>query len=260
MKRIWLLFVTAVAWAQEPSPAVSMRETKLQFDATSVKAVQADIFFPSGITSNPGRLKAQSMSVGALISYAYEVHSTQIVDLKSGLGLYDVEGKADGAYSQAELRVMLQGLLAERFHLKFHRETREIAVDRLVIANELKASQLHATLFTEADPRGYKLYASKRGPNFLTAKATAMSLERLADAFSRTTLVVDGTGLKGLYEFEVDFEIDRTEITDKNVAESDAASHVREALLSAMGLKLQGAKKAPVEVLVIDRVERPDPN
>ena len=40
----------------------------------------------------------------------------------------------------------------------------------------------------------------------------------------------------------------------------EAGNHIREAMLSAMGLKLQGGKKEPVEVLVIDRVERPEAN
>jgi len=52
-----------------------------------------------------------------------------------------------------------------------------------------------------------------------------MSLEWLANNLSghRSTLVVDGTGLKGLYEFEVDFEFDRAEAMDKNVPEHEAA-------------------------------------
>jgi len=254
MKGIWLLVVTAAAWAQEPSPVVP-----LQFDVASVKAVQPETLAPSRITADPGRLKAQSVSIGALIAYAYDVQPAQIVDLKSGLGVYDVEGKADGAYSRAELRVMLQGLLAGRFRLKFHREMREMQVDRLVIGKDLK---LKATELADADPRGFTLRASERGSSFLTAKASAMSLEWLANDLSghRSTLVVDGTGLKGLYEFEVDFEFDRTEVMDKSVPVREASNHIREGLLSALGLKLQTGKKAPVEVLVIDHVERPDAN
>jgi hypothetical protein len=50
-------------------------------------------------------LKAESISIDALIAYAYDVQPPQIVDLKSGPSLYDVEGKADGAYSPAESRM-----------------------------------------------------------------------------------------------------------------------------------------------------------
>jgi len=252
MMRIWLLF--AVAWAQEPLPVAL-----LQFEASSVKAVQPENLAPSRITTDPGRLKAQSASIDGLIAYAYGVQPVQIVDLKSGLGLYDVEGKADGAYSPAELRVMLQGLLAERFRLKFHREMREMQVDRLVIGKDLK---LKATELAEADPRGFALRVSERGPSFLKAKATAMSLEWLADDLSvhLSRLVVDGTGLKGLFEFEVDFEFDSADTLDVRVPVRDAANHIREGMLSALGLKLQSGKKAQVEVLVIDQVERPAAN
>jgi uncharacterized protein (TIGR03435 family) len=255
MKWISLLFVTAVAWAQEPSHVAP-----LQFDVASVKAVQAEGLGPSRITADPGRLNAQSVSIAALIAYAYGVQPAQIVDLKPGLGLYyDVEGKADGAYSLAELRVMLRGLLAERFRLKFHREIREMQVDRLVIGRDLK---LKATELAEADPRGFTLRVSERGPGFLKAKASAMSLEWLANDLSGHlgTLVLDGTGLNGLFEFEVDFEFDAAYVADRNVSFREARNHIWEGLISALGLKLQSGKKAQVEALMIDHVERPEAN
>jgi uncharacterized protein (TIGR03435 family) len=252
--KLILLFVTAVVWAQGPLPVAP-----LHFDAASVKAVQPENLAPSRITADPGRLKAESISIDALIAYAYDVQPPQIVDLKSGPGLYDVEGKAVGAYSPSELRVMLQGLLAERFRLKFHREIREMPVERLVIGRDLK---LHATELADVDPHGFTLRASERGPRFLKAKASAMSLEWLANDLSGhlSKLVVDGTGLKGLYEFEVDFEFDRADVLDASVPAREASNHIREGVLSALGLKLQSGKKAQVEVLVIDQVERPEAN
>jgi uncharacterized protein (TIGR03435 family) len=260
MKRIALRFVTLVSWAavswaaQEP-----VRVAPLQFDAASVKRVPIENLGPSRITIHPGSLRAQSVSIGALIAYAYGVQPPQILDLNPELGRYDVEGKADGAYSRAELRVMLRGLLAERFHLKFHREMREMAVDRLVIGKDLK---LKPSESTEPDPRGYTLHASDGRPGFLKANATAMSMEWLVDnlsgSFSR--LVVDGTGLEGLFQFDVDFEFDSAEAADARLPEREAANHIREGLVSALGLKLQGSKKAQVEVLVIDHVERPEAN
>jgi len=254
MKRIWLLFVAAVAWAQVP-----VRVAPLHFDVASVKEAQLENVGPSRITADPGRLNGQSISIGDLIAYAYGVQPAQILGLKSGLGIYDVEATADGAYSRAELRVMLQGLLTDRFRLKFHREKREMSVDRLVIDKNLK---LKATKLTEADPRGFTLRASERSSSILKAKATAMSLEWLVDDLSAhlSKFVVDGTGLKGVYEFEVDFEFDRTDVMDRNVPVRVASNHIREGLLSALGLKLQASKKARVEVLVIDQVERPKAN
>jgi len=122
MKRVWLLFITAMALAQAPAPVAP-----LHFDAASVKAVQPGssgpgLRAPSQTIAEPGRLKAQAVSIGALIGYAYGVPPVQIAGMKSRPDLYDIEGKADGPYSRAELCVMLQGLLAERFEPKFHRE------------------------------------------------------------------------------------------------------------------------------------------
>jgi uncharacterized protein (TIGR03435 family) len=213
MKPTRLLFVTAVAWAQEP-----LHVAPLQFDAASVKEVQPENLTPSRITADPGRLRAESISIDALIAYAYDVQPARIVDLKSGLARYDVEGRADGAHSLADLRVMLQGLLAERFRLKFHREMSEMPVERLVIGKDLK---LKATELGEADPHGFTLRTSDRGHSFLKVKASAMSLEWLAAYLSGHLgkLVVDGTGLKGVYEFEVDFEFDTADAADVTVPE-----------------------------------------
>ena len=154
---------------------------------------------------------------------------------------------------------MLQGLLAERFRLKFHREMRGMPVERLMIGNDLK---LKATEVTEADSRGFTLRGSGRGPGFVKAEASAMSLEWLTDDLSRvlSKLVVDGTDLKGFFEFKVDFEVDRAYVADKSVPFSEARNHVWEGLISALGLKLESGRKAQVEVLVVDQVERPYTN
>jgi uncharacterized protein (TIGR03435 family) len=233
--------------------------TPLQFDVASVKAVQPGNLAPGRITADPGRLRAQSVSIGALAAYAYDLQPGQIVGLNAVPGLYDVEGKADGPHSQAELRAMLQSLLAERFGLKFHRELREMPVARLVAGKDLK---LKPAGLTEADPRGFTLRASDRGPGYLKAKASAISLEWLTENLSShfSELIVDSTGLKGLYEFDVDFEYDRADAADESVPEREAANRIREGLLSALGLKLQPGKKAEVEVIVVDRVERPASN
>ncbi|MEO8598158.1 MAG: TIGR03435 family protein [Candidatus Solibacter sp.] len=254
MKPVWLLLITVASWAEEPD-GVAPRH----FDVASVKEVHTENVRPSRITTNPGRLKAESVSIGGLIAYAYDVQPVQIAGLKSELARYDVEGKADGAASRSELRLMLQTLLTDRFRLRFHREVREMPMERLVIG---KNPQLKAAKLVEADPRGFTLGASDRGPRFLKAMATAMSLEWLADNLSdhRSTLVMNGTGLKGVYEFEVNFEFDRTDAADTGVPVRDASNHMREELLSALGLRLQSVKKAQVQVLLIDQVKRPGPN
>ena len=254
MKRIWLMSVIAAGWSQEP-----VRVAPLRFDVTSVKEVQPQNVSPRRITADPGRWRGDSVSIDNLVAYAYGVQPAQIVGMKPGMGLYDVEGKAEGAYSQPELRVMLQGLLTDRFRLKFHREERELPAELLVASNDLKLKMAN---LSEADPSGYKLSTSDRGPNFLTAKATAMSLGWLADNMSGhlSELVLDQTGLKGVYAFEVDFETDRSEAIDPRVPVHEAANRIRLDLLSALGLKLQSTKKAQVEVLVIDQVELPNAN
>jgi uncharacterized protein (TIGR03435 family) len=242
-----------LAWGNQ------LPDQPLQFDVASVKTVTPENVAPTRITAGPQSWKAQSVSIATLIAYAYGVQPAQLAALKPGLGLYDVEGKADGAHSPAEFRVMLQGLLAERFHLKIHREMREIAVDRLVVGKNLK---LHPSESDQADPRGFTLHASERSPLFLKAISTGMSLEWLADDLSGhlSKLVVDETGLSGLYAFEVEFEFDSADAADVRVPVREASNHIREGLLSALGLKLESGRKEPVEVLVVDQLDRPLPN
>lgn len=254
MKRLCLLSITAMAWSQDP-----MRVHSLRFEVVSVKEIQPENLHPRRITAGAGRWRGESVSIDNLIAYAYGVQPAQIVGMKSGFGMYDIEGKADGAYSQGELRVMLQGLLTDRFRLKFHSEKRELPAELLVTGKDLK---LKATTLADADPRGFRLGTSDRGTNFLKAKATALSLGWLADNLSArlSKLVLDETGLKGLYEFDVEFEFDRTEVMDTRVPVGEASSHIMQELVSALGLKLRSTKKAQVEVLVIDQLERPNAN
>jgi uncharacterized protein (TIGR03435 family) len=85
--------IMLIAWVQQPWPA-----TPPEFDAASVKEVEPgnltpSAFAPTLITADPGRLSAQSVSIGALIAYAYDVPPSHIVGLKSGMGIYDVEGR-----------------------------------------------------------------------------------------------------------------------------------------------------------------------
>ncbi|MEO8596784.1 MAG: TIGR03435 family protein [Candidatus Solibacter sp.] len=254
MKRIWVLSIVAVGWSQDPP-----RVAPLHFDVASVKEVQTQSLSPRRFTEYPGRLKAESVSIDDLIAYAYGVQPAQIVGLKSGLGIYDVEGKADGAYSQKELRAMLQGLLNNRFRLEFHREERDLPAEILVASKDLK---LKAARLPEADPRGFKLGASGRGAGSVKATSTGISLAWLADYLSShlSKLVVDGTELKGFYEFDVDVAFDLSEAMDERVPAHDATNLIRLGLVSALGLKLESTKKARVQVLVIDRVIRPEPN
>lgn len=229
-----------------------------QFEVASVKVHPADRFSLSGITTDPGRLIAQNVDVKQLIAYAYDVSPLVIAgDLPATR--FDVEARAEGAHTHAELRLMLQTLLADRFGLRFHHETRELSVDALVPG---KSPKLQPSDATDPDPRGFVMHAGVL-PHHVAVEGRAISLPGLANYLSnhhRGRLIVDATGLPGVYNFSVDYEADTEKVADPGVPVSDAAASLMEDLVRALGLKLESGRRLPVNMLIIDRISPPDPN
>jgi uncharacterized protein (TIGR03435 family) len=91
----------------------------------------------------------------------------------------------------------------------------------------------------------------------------SISLEDLANYLTDhyyDRLVVDATGLKGVYDFTVDYEVDSEKVADPRVPFADARSSVMDDLVAALGLKIESGRRALVEVLVIDHVSLPEAN
>ncbi|HEY6340548.1 MAG TPA: TIGR03435 family protein [Bryobacteraceae bacterium] len=229
-----------------------------QFEVASIKPhVPGDLGL-SKITTDPGRLRAEYVDSKQLIGYAYDVSPLVIAGEVPGTR-FDVEAKAEGANTRAELRLMLQSLLANRFGLRLHRETSELSVDALVVG---KSPKLQASDVTDPDPRGFVLHAGKL-PHHVAVEGHAISLPGLANYLSthhRGRLIVDATGLKGVYDFSVDYEIDTEKVLDANVPVSEASASLMEDLAKALGLKIESGRRLPVEMLVIDQISPPDPN
>jgi uncharacterized protein (TIGR03435 family) len=264
--------------------AISCFAQAPRFDVTSVKPTSSPEAIGFKITTDPGRLKADNVSLGQLIEFAYNVPAAKIIG-QLPRDHFDVEGQADGAHTRGEHRLMLQSLLAERFGLRLHRETREIRVDALVLG---KSPKLQATDITDPDPAGFHFHSSKLR-NHAAVEGRSISLEDLANYLTdhyHDRLVVDATGLRGVYDFTVDYEVDSEKVADPRVPFADARSSLMDDLLSnsrttkasgsyfrvirwppasvrlvaALGLRIESGRRAPVEVLVIDHVSLPEAN
>lgn len=246
MRSLTGLLIALTSFAQTP-----------QFEVASVKPAPGPIS-PFRITTDPGRLRAESVDVKQLIAYAYDISPLLIAgDLPAMT--FDLEGKADGSHSRAELRLMLQALLADRFGIRLHGETRELAVDALVVG---KSPKLQASEAIEADPRGFVLHAGKLR-NHVAVEGHAISMPGLANYLSnhhRNRLIVDATGLKGVYDFFVEYEIDTERVLDRSVPVSDATASLMDDLASNLGLKIESGRRLPVEMLIIDQISLPGPN
>jgi uncharacterized protein (TIGR03435 family) len=237
-----LLFTAAVALTAGES-----------FDVASIKPAATAIGREGGnrsrIEHTPTSLSMFNVSLADCVRWAYSVPPFRIADPHPLPGSYDILAKTTDPVPLDRLKLMLQDLLAKRFHLSLHRETRSLPVYELVV---LKG--------------GSKLPS----PNANSAVVRSESLPRIsgdAFVFAGVTLSHFGEMLSQLNGIELPI-IDRTGIEGSyDIALKGAPAAAREgdtvALLSILqqqtGLKLNSAK-ALFEVIVIDRAERPTEN
>jgi uncharacterized protein (TIGR03435 family) len=210
---------------------------------------------PSGgnrIEVTPGRLTVSSATLGACIKWAYDVQDVQISGANSQVsGLlnserYDIEAKSTEPVPDGQMKLMLRSLLAERFEMTFHKETKEMGGFALVV-----------------DKNGPKFHPSQSdGPSRLQGSKsirrwTATTMPELAAAVGEAmeAPVVDETGRSAKYDFSVDL----TPYMPVGGERPDIPSIVVTAIREELGLKLE-PRKAPVTVMVVDRLEKPSSN
>jgi bla regulator protein blaR1 len=145
---------------------------------------------------------------------------------------------------------MLRTLLADRLKLVAHRETQELQAYTLVIGKNGSKMQ-------EAK-QGNKNYINWTGLGHV--EFTECNMLGLINVLSGVlgSPVIDGTGLKGLYSFELEFADPRV-LQATGAPEGDARPTLFAAVQDQLGLKLESGK-GPAEVLVIDHIERPSEN
>lgn len=192
-----------------------------------------------------------STNLNDLVAFAYGVDSKQIIGAPawSDGSLYDIDGVADvdGFPNVKQMREMFQSLLSDRFKLTFHREKRTLSVFAITVAKGGPKLTKSASAATDPTP-----FYSGNG----TLKVTNNSLADIADVmkFFVERPVVDQTGIAGRFDFTLKWEPNETQNSDPN-----APPGLFTAIEEQLGLKLE-ATKAPVDVIVIDHVERPSAN
>jgi uncharacterized protein (TIGR03435 family) len=204
-----------------------------------------------GITTLPGGLfKATNVSLRLLISRAYGVPEAQI---EGGPGwmdseTYDINAKANTPFemSREEARPSLQALLVERFRLSIHHETRQGAVYSLVVTKG-------GPKFKDHTGKGKSGISSSTGPGKAAIEGRQATMARLVEYLSGQAgrLVIDNTGLKGEYDFRVEWATDE--------ARDALGPSIFTALQEQLGLKLD-ATKGPIDFIVVDRAEKASAN
>jgi uncharacterized protein (TIGR03435 family) len=205
-----------------------------------------------------GLVRSTNVSLRRYIASAYQVDDDQISGPDwLGAARFDIVAKAAGPVEDQQIMAMLRTLLAERFKLALHRETREMRVYALMVAKD-------GSKLKQAAPDGNSRTRSR--PGSITGEHSSMA--ELADAMKRLTglRVVDMTGLEGVFDFTVEWgpsssHAAGTRSPNDPASPSDPQNlspSLVAALQEQLGLRLE-ERKLPVEILVIDHAERTPP-
>jgi uncharacterized protein (TIGR03435 family) len=260
------------AIGQSPAtlPAVSAPESAPVFDVAAIHQNVDDRSGHNHIYSSPfdGNFRAANVSAKMLIRWAFEMPETRILGGPTWFTttMFDIDAKADAALSakmqglssdagRHEKERMVRGLMAERFKLATHIETRELPIYALVVGKggpKLGAIQTGGTTVNSG-----RAHMEVQGSN-----SVGLLAEELAKIVGR--VVVDKTGIEGRYDLKLSWTPDDGAApvlngSGSSSAAADSGPSIFTAIEEQLGLKLE-PQKGPVEVLVIDHVEMPSEN
>jgi uncharacterized protein (TIGR03435 family) len=250
------LLAAGLAFGQAPAaapPAFEVASVK----PNSLPRTGGDGIRRDNIEASPGSLIMRNVRMSACVRWAYNVQDYQVTGPAwLNEARYDIAAKAAGAAPEDQLRLMLQGLLAERFKMEVHKESKVLSVYAMVIA---KGG--HKLRPSEGDgPSTLKRSGMMGG--VVTNATVAEMCELLSGAFNELlhTPVIDMTGLKGKFDFTVDLA---PYITDDMMKRQPGVAPVipdivgiaQAALQEQLGLKLE-ARKTPMDIVVVDRAEK----
>jgi len=267
------LAATGAPSAQAPAPAAPA-----SFDVASVKPNKEG--GPSSVRVTPGgMLSVTNNNLRNIIRNAWNITNDQIVGGPDWIDSdrFDITAKASRPFAQEEARGMLQALLAERFRLVTHHETRELPVYVLVRARkdgalgpQMKKSDLDCAALFASVTAGAKM--PERLPNgnlpcgisVRAAQGMVVATPASMEQFTRNLvggvgrIVVDKTGLPGYYDFTLNFspEAPPAPGAPAGPPPDSSAPSLFTAIQEQLGLKLEPGRE-PIQVLVIDRAQRP---
>jgi uncharacterized protein (TIGR03435 family) len=233
--------------------AAAFGQSLPRFEAASVKPAQSRSGRPV-MQPSPGGLRATNVTVKMLMKAAYRLDEASMSGGPGWLDTetFDISAKTTGKTDESQLRLMLQSLLADRFQLKVHRETKELSAFALGVAKK-NGPDLHLADAPEcvSGPCGN---FRKSPDGRLTGERVSMNeLARFLSGIAGRP-VLDRTGLTGVFDLKL--QVSRE--TSESAPDPPGAS-LFTAVREQLGLKLE-AIKAPVEFLVIDGAQKPTAN
>jgi uncharacterized protein (TIGR03435 family) len=240
-----LVFCSYAAWGQSTDPAPA-------FEVASVKATPQAVqgsergSRPDTITPSPGGVTMLNIRLKSAVQWAYHLQPIQV----SGPGWiesnrYDIVAKTSAPVTTEQLRRMTQTLLADRFKLAVHKETKEMPAYVVTVGkngHKLKPSE------------GEGEMQMKPGPDHMVLQFTHVTLAQLAEMTSSPLqgVVVDETGLKGQWDFTLD---GRSLGMNQPTGIDDAINMIIQVLNEQLGIKID-QKRVAAELLIVDHAEK----
>jgi uncharacterized protein (TIGR03435 family) len=268
------------AWsAQRPEAQPSAVPS---FEVASIKPRVGEAVF--GAPSSPDRFTYPDATLLDLIRWAHDLQGFQVEGGPEWVRAdrFDVSAKAASPQPQTMMRQMLERLLRERFNLQSHVETRQLPLYHLRTARadarlgeRMRPSSIDCAALIEASAVGSRTAGSSPPPCLWRVGITATIATMMLDGVSMPRfasllqpmlqrVVVDETGLHGTYEIRLEFDADQLNVPFPLPADTPAPASrdglsLFTALQDQLGLKVESAR-GPVNVLVIDSVDRPTPD
>jgi bla regulator protein blaR1 len=242
-------------------------QTQAKFEVASIKpSNSADRRLLFNVQPG-GRLTVANFTLKKLIQQAYDIKDFQISGGPGGFpnwigsDQFDITAKAEDSTDYKQLRLMLQSLLADRFQLVMRRDTKEMPTYALVLDK-------NGPKFKESAAESQSgMMRIRRGVVVNQGVGISQLAEELSNFLGRA--VVDKTGLAGKYDVKLEWQPDENQIAmfqNMGVPEGFGAPapdangpSLFAALQEQLGLKLE-SQKGPVEIFVIEHVERPSEN
>ena len=242
--------------------AFAQQSPRPSFDVTSVKPVQRDKrTVPGRLRYSPEGVDFSNVPLSWVVGEAYGVAYNRVSSSDRRIedvflspdgtqSFFDLAAKADHPVPKEQIRLMLQSLLADRFALVAHREPRVQQVYKLVAGKS-------GPKLLEAEAGGEPLCSF--GPNGFVCRNVAMTrfTGMLSTLLDRP--VLDATGLAGYYDFTLRFQGGQPGQEGKAAVVEWLSSSIFTDIEKQLGLRLE-ADKGAVDYLMVDHVEKPDPN
>jgi len=288
---VWMVALAALAHGQ-PGP--------VRFEVASVKHCDPG-GQPGTISASAGRLVVNCMNVMGLINQAFVTYANGSMNLLGDRLMqtenapawlnserYSIEGKAAAAMPPGMMRgPMLATLLAERFQLKVHSETRQVSVYNLIVAKDGPKLERytdgscttfdfdHPPVPARGKPLGQLCKLSRITPDSYDLRGVTLAEFGVDLARGLDRNVVDKTGIAGVFNIHVDLAGRGSQLLSAPAAPPPGAASAPtaqprdndpqevfstiQAIVQKLGFRLESGR-GPARFLVIDRIERPSQN